>query len=345
LLILIASFTDWEYNRQQGWGPQMELRQLRYFIAVAERLSFSKAAQDLHITVPPLSRQIRQLEDEFGVPLFVRDRRHVALTDAGRTLLLEAKSLVAQTAHVSDCVRLAKRGESGLVSIGIGPGLGERVGRVLIDHAKHSPSVEFQCKDMCSGWQNKSLMDGDMDVGFLRPFVDTARLASEVLFQEGFVVHMSRANPLAKRRSLRIRDLAGETLLLLNRDGCTGIYDKTLELYAEAVVSPNIVHVPQDATPRSDAQLVLLLCRKGILILPDEAASRPVSGSETAAVPLDEPNAKIDVYMAWRKNEKSPAVFAFIEAARRILREPCSISARARISSAGSAPSYSRELR
>ena len=78
----------------KGVGGPMELRQLRYFIAVAERLSFSKAAQHLHITVPPLSRQIRQLEEEFGIELLARDRRNVALTDAGRMLLREAKTLV-----------------------------------------------------------------------------------------------------------------------------------------------------------------------------------------------------------------------------------------------------------
>src|SRR5271170_6876522 len=114
----------------------MELRQLRYFIAVAERLSYSKAAQHLHITVPPLSRQIRQLEEELGVQLLVRDRRGVALTDAGRMLLREAKSLATQTEHVLECVRLAKMGETGRVRVGIGLALGERISRVLIEHSK-----------------------------------------------------------------------------------------------------------------------------------------------------------------------------------------------------------------
>jgi DNA-binding transcriptional LysR family regulator len=91
----------------------MELRQLRYFIAVAERLSYSKAAQHLHITVPPLSRQIRQLEEELGVQLFVRDRRGVDLTDTGRMLLREAKGLATQAEYVLECARLAKAGEAG----------------------------------------------------------------------------------------------------------------------------------------------------------------------------------------------------------------------------------------
>lgn len=296
----------------------MELRQLRYFIAVAERLSFSKAAQHLHITVPPLSRQVRQLEEEFGVGLFVRDRRNVILTDAGRALLREAKILVTQSVHVTNCVRLAKCGEAGLVKIGIGMGLGEPISRILVEHSKQFPAVDLQYRDMFSSWQNKALIDGDIDVAFLRPVVDSAHLMTEVLFQENFVVHLCRTNPLAKRRTLKIKDLAAETLLLPNRGGSTGLYDKTLELYAEAGVTPNIVHVSLDPVPHSDTQIVLLTCHKGIFIMPDELSCRPAQGSEVVAVPLDEPNAKMDVHVAWRKGEKAKTVLALVETARRI---------------------------
>jgi DNA-binding transcriptional LysR family regulator len=299
----------------------MELRQLRYFIAVAERLSFSKAAQHLHITVPPLSRQVRQLEEEFGVQLFVRDRRNVALTDAGRALLREAKILVTQSAHVTDCVRLAKCGEAGLVKIGIGMGLGEPISRVLIEHSKQFPSVDLQYRDMFSSWQNKALIDGDIDVGFLRPFVDSAHLMTEVLFQENFVVHLCRSNPLAKRRTLKIKDLAGEKLLMPNRGGSTYLYDRTFELYAEAGVTPNVIHVPLDPVPHSDTQIVLLTCHKGIFIMPDEVACRPAQGSEVVALPLDEPNARIDVHIAWRRAEKSATVLAFVDTSRRVFCE------------------------
>jgi DNA-binding transcriptional LysR family regulator len=300
----------------------MELRQLRYFIAVAERLSFSKAAQHLHITVPPLSRQVRQLEEEFGVQLFLRDRRNVALTDAGRALLSEGKILVAQSAHVTDCVRLAKCGEVGSVKIGIGMGLGEPISRTLIEHSKLFPKVDLQFRDMFSSWQNKALIDGDIDVGFLRPMVDSVHLMTEVLFQESFVVHLCRANPLAKRKALRIKDLAGETLLLPNRGASTALYDKTIEMYAEAGVSPKIVHVAMDPVPHSDTQTVLLTCHKGIFIMPDEVACRPAQGSEIVAVPLDEPKAKIDVNMAWRKTEKSTAVLTFLDTSRRVFCVP-----------------------
>jgi len=303
-----------------GGGWLMELRQLKYFIAVAERLSFSKAAQQLHVTVPPLSRQIRQLEDEFGVTLLARDRRHVALTDAGRTLLREARALVAQTARVSDRVRLAKCGEAGLVRMGIAPGLGEHVSRVLLEHSKRYPAVEVQYQEMLSGLQGKPLLEGEMDVGFVRCVFDSFQLDSEILFEERFVVHLSKDSPLAKRRSLRIKDLVGETLLLPERQYCPSMYDKTLELYAQSGIAPNVLHVPLTPSPNSDSQIVLVACHKGIFIMPDEASSRPHPGGEVACVPLEEPEAKISVCVTWQRNERSSVVLAFLESVRRVLR-------------------------
>jgi len=298
----------------------MELRQLRYFIAVAENLSFSKAARQLHVTVPPLSRQIRQLEEEFDVPLFVRDRKHVALSDAGRLFLREAKGLVTQVARMSESVRMAKCGSVGLVRIGIGPALGERVSRVMIEHAKQFPTVEIQCRDVLSTVQYQALLEGEIDVSFLRKCLDSSHLMSELLFEEPLVVHISKANPLARRKSLRIKDLANETLLLFDRNTAPGLHDKTLELYAASGVSPKVIWVAADATPHNDVQAVLLACRKGIRIMPDEIACRPAPGSEVAVVPLDEPGASIEVHVVWRKLEKSAAVLAFVNSARQILR-------------------------
>jgi DNA-binding transcriptional LysR family regulator len=298
----------------------MELRQLRYFIAVAENLSFSKAAQQLHITVPPLSRQIRQLEEEFDVRLFDRDRKHVALSDAGRLLLHEAKGLVSQAGRVTDSVRMAKFGSAGLVRIGVGPALGERVGRVLIEHAKQYPAVEVQCRDILSCAQYQSLLEGGIDVAFLRPSVDFVELSSELLFEEPMVVYLSKAHPLAKRKCLRVKDLAGQTLLLFDRKSAPGLYDKTLELYAAAGVNPIISPVIVELVPNNDIQSLLLTCHKGIRIIPDEIACRPAPGSEVAVVPLDEPGASAQVHMVWRKCQKAAAVLAFLNTARQILR-------------------------
>jgi DNA-binding transcriptional LysR family regulator len=298
----------------------MELRQLRYFIAVAENLSFSKAAQQLHVTVPPLSRQIRQLEEEFDVRLFDRDRKHVALSDAGRLLLREAKGLVIQAGRVTESVRLAKCGSAGLVRIGVGPALGERVGRVLVEHGKRYPLVDVECRDILSCSQYQALLEGDIDVAFLRPCVDFVELGSELLFEEPMVVYLSKSNPLARRKSLRIRDLADQTLLLFDRSAAPGLYDKTLELYAAAGVNPIVSSVFVELVPNNDIQSLLLTCQKGIRIIPDEIACRPAPGSEVAVVPLDEPGASVQVHMVWRKCEKAAAVLSFLNTARQILK-------------------------
>jgi len=296
----------------------MELRQLRYFIAVAERLSFSKAAEHLHVTVPPLSRQIRQLEEELDVQLFVRDRRHVVLTDAGQLLLREAKVLVAQTSHACDSVRLAKKGEAGVVKIGIGLGLGEKISHVLVEHANRFPAVEVSSSAIFSIFQTGALLEGTIDVGFLRPPVEHPELTSEPLFEERFVIHASKDSRLAKHKTLRVRDLAGESLLVPHCKPHVSIYDKTLALCAKAGVTVKIIYLSTDPLPHGDIQTLLLASHKGISLMPDEPSCTPAPDSEVVAIPFDEPDAKVEVHAAWRKIERSPAVLAFLDSVRRV---------------------------
>lgn len=297
----------------------MELRQLRYFIAVAERLSFSKAALHLHLTVPPLSRQVRQLEEELGVSLFVRDRRRVMLTDAGLQLLTEARLVVAQTERISNCVKLTQSGEVGSLKMGIGFGLGERISPVLVEYSKKFPRVEVHCRDLFSSSQIDALLDGEIDVGFLRPSPESADVASEFLFEERLMVHVSKANPLAKRKSLRVKDLAAEPLLMPTRAASSGLYDKTLEMYRAARLTPTVIDLPSDPPPHGDVQVLMLTCGKGIFIVPDEVAFHPPATSGIVAIPLEDPGARISVHVAWRKQEQSAVVHAFLNSVRRVL--------------------------
>jgi len=300
----------------------MEFRQLRYFIAVAERLSFSKAAEHLHVTVPPLSRQIRQLEDELEAQLFIRDRRHVILTDAGQLLLREAKVLVAQTVHACDSVRLAAKGAAGVVKVGIGLGLGEKISRVLVEHANRFPAVEVSCSAIYSIFQCEALLEGRIDVGFLRPAADSPDLVSRVLFEERFVIHVSKYSQLAKHKTLGVRDLAGQSLLVPQSKPPVSIYDKTIALCAKAGVPIKVTHVSIDPLPHGEVQAILLASGKGISIMPDEPSCSPAAGSEVIAIPFSEPDAKVDVRATWRKDETSPATLAFLESVRHVFPHP-----------------------
>jgi len=269
---------------------------------------------------PPLSRQIQQLEAELGAPLFLRDRRRVELTDAGRVLAEEARVLLNQAARAAEVVRLASKGKYGLVRVGIGSGLGSRVHRVLAFHSQRFPQVEVECQDIVSTRQNEALRERQIDVGFLRPPVDLSTLQSELLFEEQFQVFLSKCSPLAKKKKLKLRDLSNETLLLFDRNLSIGVYDKTLELYREAGISPRILFSP--TAPYEEAGALLVAGGKGIYLGVGAIRQAASGRSEIAALPLDEPRAKVEVHVAWRKLETSGAVLEFLNSVGRVFGRP-----------------------
>ena len=296
----------------------MELRHLRYFVAVAETLNFSKAAARLHIAQPPLSRQIKQLEEELGTALLLRDRRSVVLTDAGRIFLQEARGILNQAAHAMEAVQRAAKGELGKLRVGIGSGLGQAVNRALFEHVKSHPGVEVECQDILSSLQNAALMEREIDVGFMRPPIDAESLASQKLFEEPFCVYLRKSHPLARRRKLKLADVKDDALLLYDRNVSRGVYDKTLDLYREAGLTPRIVRT--QTAPYDEAGAVLVASGKGIYLGVGAVRAKPGTSSEVVMVPLDEPNAKVYAHVVWRKGETSGVVLAFLETVKRVFR-------------------------
>jgi DNA-binding transcriptional LysR family regulator len=294
----------------------VELRHVRYFIAVAEYLNFSKAAQQLHIAQPPLSRQIRQLEEDLGVTLFSRNKRSVALTTAGQIFLDEARKLVVQAGHAMEAARHAQKGESGVVRIGIASGLGGVVSKVVFEHRKQRPTIEIECRDVFSSLQNESLHKGEIDIGFLRPPLDQLNLDCELLFEEEFVAVLPKTHKLAKRRSLRLKEIADEPLIIFDRSFSTGLYDKVLGLYSRQGLTPHLTVTHAEA--HEEAGAIMVASGKAIFIGAGAIVNRTVAGLNLASIRLDEPGAKIEVYMAWRKGEPSTAVLSFLNSARRV---------------------------
>ena len=296
----------------------MELRHVRYFIAVAEYLNFRRAAEQLHIAQPPLSRQIRQLEEDLGVVLLVRNKRKVELTRAGHAFLEQARKLIVQAGHASEAARHAQKGESGVVRIGIASGLGGIVSKAVFAHRKRSPNIDIECKDVFSSYQNESLLKGVIDVGFLRPPVDQVNLDCELLFEEEFVVVLPKTHRLAKRRFLKLRDIAGEPLILFDRNFSTGLYDKVIGLYNRHGFTPRLTVTHVEA--HEEAGAVMVASGKAIFIGAGAIVNRTVSGLELTSVRLNESEAKIEVYAAWRKSEESSAILAFLDSVRRVFR-------------------------
>lgn len=310
----------------------VELRHIRYFIAVAEYLNFRKAAQRLHIAQPPLSRQIRQLEETLGVDLFARDKRGVELTKAGHAFLEEARKLLVQAGHAVEAARQAQRGEIGMVKVGIASGLGGVVSQVVFEFRKRWPGIEVECRDIFSNFQNDALRKHEIDVGFLRPPLDHLALDCELLYEEEFVVIVPRQHRLAKRRFLRMHDIADEPLIIFDRTFSSGLYDKILGLYSRHGLTPRLI--PTHVEAHEEAGAIMVASGKAIFMGAGAIVNRTVAGIQLASVRLNELEAKIEVYAAWRKDHASPVVHDFLDCVRTILpaqkQKPVSIGAPAK---------------
>jgi DNA-binding transcriptional LysR family regulator len=221
------------------------------------------------------NRQIRQLEDHLGVALFVRNKRRVELTKAGQVFLLEARKLVVQAGHATEAARHAQKGESGIVRIGIASGLGGVVGRVVAPHCKRFPAVNIECKDIFSTIQNELLRQSDIDVGFTRPPVDQVNLDCELLFEEDFVVILPSAHRLAKRKSLRLKDVADEPLIIFDRSFSSGLHDKILGLYSRQGLTPHFAVTHVEA--HEEAGAIMVASGKAIFIGAGAIVTRSVS--------------------------------------------------------------------
>jgi DNA-binding transcriptional LysR family regulator len=290
----------------------MDFRHLRAFITVAEEASVTKAAERLHISQPPLSRHIKQLEDELGVVLFVRHRQGVTLTEVGQRLLEKARALASAAADFYESANQTTRHDAHRVRLGIGWGLWETVNRIRVASAARFSHMTIEATDaMCADVCNHQLQDGSLDVVFGRPHFDPSITESVTLYQEPMLAVLSQDSPLASRSALSMCDLASEPLLLYERHLAPYVYDKVLDLYAKAGLTPPMIPTP-DAGPYNQAGLMLVASGKGIYICMGIPFTSPRPLSGIAVVPISDPEATIDICVAWRKGETSPVVREFL---------------------------------
>ena len=290
----------------------MDFRHLRAFIAVAETLSVTRAAQRLHISQPPLSRHIHQLEQELGVILFVRHRQGVTLTDAGRRLLEKARALDSAAHEFHEAARQAASGQSNTIRIGIGWGLWDTVNRIRVEFARHYPGVAIEARDaFCSEKCEQQLKDYTLDIAFARPPLDTTALHVAPVYHERIQAVLSADSPLASKPSVALRDLATVPLLLWDRHIAPVLYDKVLELYAKQGLSPVMVPTP-GAGPYNHSGLMNVASGKGTYVCLGVALTQqPASG--VVSLPVADNDATIEVCVASRRGESSALVNRLLE--------------------------------
>ncbi|RVT91039.1 LysR substrate-binding domain-containing protein [Sphingomonas crocodyli] len=225
----------------------MELRHLRYFVGVAEELHFGRAATRLGISQPPLSQQIRALEDELGVALFERTSRRVTLTEAGTLFLTEARRVLDQADHAIDVARRAQRGELGELSVGFSASVpfNAVVANALSSFREAFPAVRLNLAEMPRGEQLERLREERLDVGFIRGLGEppiTPMMVATPLFDEPLMLAMRSDHPLAtRRRAPSIADLRDEAFVLYGSDHGAGFNEHLDELCAKAGFTPRVV--------------------------------------------------------------------------------------------------------
>jgi DNA-binding transcriptional LysR family regulator len=292
----------------------MELRHLRYFITVAETGGFGRAARQLNVAQSAISEQIRDLEDELGVPLFDRQNRRIELSYQGEQFLEDARAVIELTSRAVINLQRAQRGEVGKITIAffVG-GMGSYFSAIIREFRRAYPGVQISLVEMAPGMQYQALQNGSIDVSFTRtlPATHASHLRSVPLHTEPFYAVLLRTHPLAQRETIYMRELENETFILNDRRYSPAVFDKVISLCTEAGFSPKI----GGTGSVSSGVIALVEAEEGVAILPQ--GSRILSSTDVVWVPLADKGAIIDLVLAWSPKMERPALRSFLDLVRK----------------------------
>jgi DNA-binding transcriptional LysR family regulator len=290
----------------------MELRHLRYFLAVAEEAHFGRAATRLHIVQPALSMQIRALEAELGTPLFERTSRRVLLTEAGVIFRVEAERTIQQAARAKDVAQRAARGEVGTVRIGF-VGNATFAGTLAADLNSFKlayPKVDIDVTELLPLGQVEAISSGHLDVGYSYGFQYTQEpeLAVDRIASWPWILAMRSSHPLAGRAAVSVKALRDEALVVYAPQAAD---DAQLKILRELLgQEPRILHHVQNTL----GVLTLAAAGMGLAVVP--ASLQIVNIPNIAYRPLPDFPGRFDLVLVSRQNEPSPAVRSYIKIAR-----------------------------
>jgi LysR family transcriptional regulator, benzoate and cis,cis-muconate-responsive activator of ben and cat genes len=286
----------------------MDLRQLRYFQAVAEELSYSRAARHLRIAQPALSRAVQDMEAELGAPLLNRNRRKVSLTPAGRVLLREAAILFERWEESMRRVRRTAAGEEGELRLGyIGPPTQPFLGRLLHEYRTRYPRVSIHLEERTPERVWEMLARGRLSAAFTRPVPTTEGigLRTILLRHERLGAAIPPDHPFARRKTLDWRRLAAEPLVVLARREGVGLHDAMLSSCRQAGFPPRLAYTPS----LIGTVLSYVQAGAGVGIVPESV----VTPDLPVTFVLLKPIASVPLVLLWQEHEDTPAVQRFRE--------------------------------
>ncbi len=294
----------------------MELRHIHYFIAVAEELHFSRAAQRLHISQPPLSQQIQSLEDELKVKLFERTKRQVHLTEAGKVFLERSYQVLAQLEQAIAVTQQIGRGEVGQLAIGfVDSAMYTLLPEILRVFREQSPAVELRLHELTTQEQIQALHHKQVDIGIVRSAISEPGLSVEYLLPESLVLALPENHPFSAQTQVSLSTLADEFFILFPAKLGPLFYEQIIYSCQQAGFRPKVA---QEAV-QMQTIVGLVAAGLGIAIVP--ASLQHFHRSGVIYRPLQEQIPNTGLYLTWRQHDSSPVISAFLGLARKTTQE------------------------
>ena len=289
----------------------MDLRHLRYFVTVAEELHFGRAARKLHISQPPLSMQIRALENELGVTLLNRTQRHVELTQAGTALLGEARHILSRVEQAVLTTRRASRGEIGELAIGFISVADYNVLPVVLrEFRRRFPLVKLTLRESTTDAQLRDLLERRIDAGFVLPPINEPALESVSILREPLIAALPAKHPLARQRGkIALEKLREAPFILFPRPHAPGLYDDVVSCCKAAGFSPR---VEQEAI-QMQTIVSLVSAELGVALIPASLTNLQRTGVTYKHLQGGTPFTEI--HLAWRRGDDLPVLRVFLDVA------------------------------
>ncbi|CAM1348820.1 MULTISPECIES: LysR family transcriptional regulator [Tenacibaculum] len=287
---------------------QIELRHFRYFLAVAEDLHFRKAAERLFISQPGLSRQIKQMEEDLDIQLFVRHNRKVQLTPVGMYLKTELTRNLKNLDYILNYAKLLQEGKHGQLKFGyVGSAMQEIIPNLLIRFKKEHPNVQFGLKEMDNDKQIDSLLSQDIDVGFVRLDRVPRGLVIKPILKESFCLVLPKNHPINSDTFKNLNQLKDESFILFDPSYSPSYYEKVMQIFDDSDFTPIISH----NTIHAASIYKLVENNFGLSIVPKSLQHGYAMGVKF--IELTNISQRTTLSIIWNKNNRNPIVTSFLE--------------------------------
>ena len=289
-------------------GYQIELRHLRYFLAVAEELHFRKAAEKLFISQPGLSRQIKLLEEELGIVLFERHTRKVVLTKVGAYLKKEFTLQLKTLSHTLDTAKLLQDGKKGALKIGyVGSAMQDVIPNLLLSFEKNHPNILFNLKEIDNQKQIDGLLDYSLDIGFVRLERVPRALEIKTILKESFCLVLPQDHSINELNFSNLGQFKEESFILFDAKYSASYYEKVMQIFDDCGFTPLISH----NTIHSSSIFKLVENNLGISIVPKSLAQK--RGHPIKFIELDMISQKTTLSVIWNPKNSNPILQDVLE--------------------------------